>query len=103
MPVFRTPCHQAARLRAAEANVTANACHPGVVTSTLLSGLGFNRGWDSAGKGAATPAHLALSPKVEGVSGQYFEGCSAKGCQWQRDTRASSALLEACGRMLGWP
>src|SRR5579859_1862579 len=64
--------------------VTANALHPGTVTT----GFGKNNpGWLNWGlrlaspfltkpdKGAETPIYLASSSEVEGVTGKYFEKC----------------------------
>jgi NAD(P)-dependent dehydrogenase (short-subunit alcohol dehydrogenase family) len=63
-------------------NVTANALHPGGVRTNLARrgggwfGVGFRLAWPfliSAAKGADTVVWLASSPKVESVSGRYFE------------------------------
>jgi NAD(P)-dependent dehydrogenase (short-subunit alcohol dehydrogenase family) len=52
--------------------VTANALHPGVVTTKLLrEGFGSS-GPDSHAEGAATSVYLALSPDVTTTSGRYF-------------------------------
>ena len=61
--------------------VTANALHPGVISSGFGNGNGG--WWDfmmsigrvfmiSPEKGARTTVYLATSPEVEGVSGKYF-------------------------------
>ena len=75
--------------------VTANALHPGTVTT----GFGKNNpGWLRWGitlaglfmikpaKGAETSIYLASSPEVEGVSGKYFYKC--------RETRSSPASYD---------
>ena len=80
--------------------VTVNACHPGVVTSTLLRDLGMASGWDSAAKGAATPAFLACDPSCEGASGKYWQDCEQKPCPFARDTAGCRALWAACAQML---
>jgi NAD(P)-dependent dehydrogenase (short-subunit alcohol dehydrogenase family) len=54
------------------ARTTANALHPGVVGTKLLRAAGFGAGPDSLEEGAATSVRLALSPEVEGVTGEYF-------------------------------
>jgi NAD(P)-dependent dehydrogenase (short-subunit alcohol dehydrogenase family) len=63
--------------RTAGAGVTANALHPGVVaTDLLLNGAPplklFRRWMRTPEQGAATAVHLATSPEVEGVTGEYF-------------------------------
>ena len=70
---------QAARMLAAEAamdgrgfkeaGVLVTACHPGVVTSTLLENLGYHSGIDAAPTAAQTPLRLALGPAMP--SGTY--------------------------------
>lgn len=53
-------------------SVTVNALHPGVVSTKLLT-EGFQiEGRDTAAKASETSVFLALSPEVEGLSGQYF-------------------------------
>jgi len=51
--------------------VTANALHPGVISTKLL-----HEGWGSGGttlsQGSKTSVYLATSPGVKGVSGKYF-------------------------------
>lgn len=55
--------------------VTANCLHPGVIKTKLLkAGFGDHPG-DTLEKGARTSVYLALSPKVEGITGRYFEEC----------------------------
>lgn len=52
--------------------VTVNALHPGVVSTKLLT-EGFQmEGKDSPAKASETSVFLALSPEVEGMTGQYF-------------------------------
>ncbi|MCE9618639.1 MAG: SDR family oxidoreductase [Planctomycetes bacterium] len=72
--------HELAR-RLEGSGVTVNALHPGLVASNFTSGNGafglFMRAWTrllgvSAEEGAKTPIHLACSPTMEGISGQYF-------------------------------
>lgn len=53
------------------ANVTANALHPGTVSTKLLLEA-FGSTGASVEKGAETSVFLASSPEVEGVSGRYF-------------------------------
>ncbi|MBV9108204.1 MAG: SDR family oxidoreductase [Gemmatimonadetes bacterium] len=63
--------------RLAGTGVTANALHPGVVaTDQLLTGFPpirlFRRWMRTPEQGAATAVHLAASPEVECVTGEYF-------------------------------
>lgn len=51
--------------------VTANALHPGLVTTKLLR-EGFGMGGAPVSEGARTSLFLASSPDVEGVTGRYF-------------------------------
>ena len=63
----------AARLKGT--NITANCLHPGVTRTKLLrAGFGDYPG-DAPERGAQTSVYLASSPKVEGMSGQYYEAC----------------------------
>lgn len=80
--------------RLAGSGVTVNSCHPGLVETALLES-GFDRWWlrwlwpfvtrrmITPEQGATTPIHLAASPEVAGVSGQYFK----------RSRAATSSLL----------
>lgn len=61
--------------------VTANALHPGVVSTGFAANNGFwgkllrkvmDIGSISVEQGAQTTIYLAVSPQVEGVSGKYF-------------------------------
>lgn len=64
--------------------ITVNACHPGLVNTSLLAS-GFDRWyarwlWPFVQKttitpeeGAQTPLYLATSPEVEGVTGKYYK------------------------------
>jgi len=91
----------ARRLDAEGANVTANALHPGLVST----GFGRNNGFLSklfmnllkpfalnADQGAETQIYLATSPEVEGVTGTYFakskpatsNEASHKQADWER-------------------
>lgn len=55
--------------------VTANCLHPGVVRTKLLrAGFGDYPG-ATPKEGARTSVYLASSPKVEKISGKYFENC----------------------------
>ncbi len=55
--------------------LTSNSLHPGVINTKLLR-IGFSMSGDSVRTGALTPVYLATSPKVEGVTGKYFDHCA---------------------------
>jgi len=57
--------------RLAGTGVTANALHPGVVSTKLLR-EGFGTSGIGVAEGAATSVYLATAPEVGSVSGEYF-------------------------------
>jgi NAD(P)-dependent dehydrogenase (short-subunit alcohol dehydrogenase family) len=71
--------------RLAAGSVTANCLHPGFVATRFgdesgglvgsVIGMVKNVGAISPEEGAKTLIHLAASPKVEGISGEYFYKC----------------------------
>lgn len=70
--------------RFAGSGVTANALHPGFVSTGIGTRHGLLPGWMwriatlwaiSQEKGAETSVYLAASPEVEGVTGKYFIAC----------------------------
>lgn len=82
--------HELAR-RLEGSGVTANAVHPGVVATGLLSDyMGMPAGRRSFGttpeRGAEPIVWLAASPEVAGVSGRYFDRCT--------ETRSSVASYD---------
>lgn len=76
----------------AKDGITVNACHPGVVTSNLLQGLGMSRGYDSKDQGAATPVFLATAAEVEGKTGGFYDGKRERSCQFKSDKLAIEQL-----------
>lgn len=52
--------------------VTVNALHPGVINTKLLKAGWGGMGESNIARGAETSIYLATSPRVDGVSGQYF-------------------------------
>lgn len=76
-------------------NITVNACHPGDVNSKLSNDLGFG-GSTSAEQGADTPAWLATSKEVEGLTGKYFSGRQEDHCEFSDDDKAIEKLYEVC-------
>jgi WW domain-containing oxidoreductase len=76
----------AKRLKEEGANVTANALHPGVISTNFGKGQSFifseaalslvKFALKTVPQGAATTCYLATNPQVKGVSGQYFKDCN---------------------------
>lgn len=56
--------------------LTSNSLHPGVIDTKLLH-TGFNMTGSSVAEGARTSVYLATSPEVSGVTGKYFDHCTA--------------------------
>ena len=93
--------------------VTANALHPGYVASNfardndtgVLGNVAMILGRPfaiSCEKGALTSIHLASSPDVAGVTGQYFYRCSpAQPTAAARDDEAASRLWDVSARLTG--
>ncbi len=79
--------------------IAVNACHPGVVTSTLLNDLGMDTGFDSPAKGAATPIFLASDPSLQGVSGKYFVDMKETKDKFSMDKEQNKAVWEACEKL----
>jgi hypothetical protein len=59
-----------------EAWLCSNSLHPGVIDTKLLH-TGFNIKGDSISSGARTSLYLATSDEVKGITGKYFDHCSA--------------------------
>ena len=71
--------------RYADNRLTANAVHPGLVATNLgryISGKPrdpnepLRKGFKTADQGAATQVYCAIDPRLDGVSGFYFEDCN---------------------------
>lgn len=99
-------CKQAVRMLAAEApthgfrdaGVSVSACHPGVVTSALLTTLGIATGPDRAEMAAQTPLKLALdTPPPE--SGTYHVDKKRHPCKFAKDGRARAELWRKCDEL----
>jgi NAD(P)-dependent dehydrogenase (short-subunit alcohol dehydrogenase family) len=78
-----------------EKGITVNSCHPGDVNSTLSNNLGFG-GNQSPAHGARTPAWLATSKSLEGITGKYFENQKETHCQFGSQIEESKKLYEIC-------
>ncbi|KAL3650506.1 Short-chain dehydrogenase TIC 32, chloroplastic [Castilleja foliolosa] len=71
----------ARRLKEDGADVTANSVHPGVIVTNIFRHLGIFEGLlttfgrlalKNVQQGASTTCYVALHPKLEGISGEYF-------------------------------
>lgn len=71
--------------RYAGTNVSSNSVHPGLVATNLgryITGRPrdpdepLRKGFKTAVQGAATQVYVAADPRLEGVSGHYFEDCN---------------------------
>ncbi len=56
--------------------LASNSLHPGVIDTKLLH-AGFAMKGDPVTIGARTPVFLATSPAVTGITGKYFDRCTA--------------------------
>ncbi len=96
-------------------NVTANALHPGVVSTgfamnnmprpiSAVARFATRLFLISPERGAATSVYLATSPEVEGVSGQYFVKCKpAKSSAESHDEASAKRLWEISDELVGLP
>jgi NAD(P)-dependent dehydrogenase (short-subunit alcohol dehydrogenase family) len=75
--------------------ISVNACHPGDVNSKLSNFFGFG-GHESPAQGAATPLMLALSERIKGVTGKYFEHQQEEPCPFIRDKAGNEELFRIC-------
>jgi NAD(P)-dependent dehydrogenase (short-subunit alcohol dehydrogenase family) len=100
--------------RIAGSGVTANSLHPGFVASRFgdnngglfRAALSFGKRFAaiSTERGAETPAYLAASPEVEGVTGLYFGQCRAQApSKAAQDDRAALRLWRESARLAGLP
>lgn len=75
--------------------ISVNACHPGDVSSSLASNLGFG-GHETAEQAALTPVWLATSDEIGGVSGKYFENRQESACRFSRNKEEAFQLVNLC-------
>src|SRR5262249_22123952 len=86
-------------------DMTVNSLHPGFVASDFgensrgIWGLGIKvakrLGAISVERGADTPVYLSSSPKVDGISGNYFENCRERAPDVAaQDDKAAARLWE---------
>lgn len=88
--------------------VTANAMAPGLIADTglyrhappqVVTRL-RQRSERTVAQGADTAVWLASSPKVEGVSGKFFEDRKQVSCEF-RNKKNEEKLWEICERLVG--
>ena len=93
---------QAAGWAAAEAGagITFASCHPGVSTSNVSLGLGFDldRSEKSQMDGALTPIFLATTPASQLTNGGYYADSSESRCEFCGDKAAVTQLFDLCER-----
>jgi retinol dehydrogenase 12 len=102
--------------RLAGTGVTANSLHPGLVATGIGQTTWFARwvwrmivvlrGGISSQEGARTSLHLATSPEVEGISGEYYSKC--RPAQLQSSPEAvsdavSERLWKVSAELVGLP
>ncbi len=95
------------------AGVTANALHPGLVATNILTNNGhFGRFLNfflrlrgiSVEAGAITPVYAASSPEMEGVSGKYlFKKQPVRSSDRSYDESLAAGLWELSARLTGVP
>ncbi|CAK9137572.1 unnamed protein product [Ilex paraguariensis] len=100
----------ARELKARKAKVSINAAHPGIVkTGITRDHKGFitdslffiaSKLLKSTSQGASTTCYLALSPKIEGVSGKYFADCNESHCSGLANDEAEAQKLWKQTRVL---
>lgn len=88
--------------------VTANAVHPGVVTTELARGYPkllvkiFHLFTITAEEGAKTSLHVATAAETAKVTGEYFEDCKAKpAAKAALDVAAQERLWKVTEAMIG--
>ena len=93
-----------------DTNITVNALHPGYVASGFATNNGpFFKKFTTLGAklfakrpkfAAETIIHLALSPKVEGITGKYFRDCNeSKSSPLSYDKSIASRLWQTSLKM----
>ena len=83
--------------------VTVNCLHPGVICTKLLYAAFPNYPCEPPEAGARTPAYLATSIGVEGVSGKYFDGMKEeRSSRTSHDRDLQDQLSRYLERVAGW-
>ncbi|MDC3953255.1 SDR family oxidoreductase [Polyangium jinanense] len=82
-------------------NVTANALHPGVISTKLLRS-GFGMGGGTVVQGAATSVRLAIDPALAGVTCKYFsDEHEEASSQTSHDRALQRRLYEVSAKLVG--
>jgi NAD(P)-dependent dehydrogenase (short-subunit alcohol dehydrogenase family) len=91
------------RLRAAgEEGVIVNALHPATLMDTKMARRSFGGVLSSVAEGVEAVVRLVADPKLDGVSGRYFDGLSESAADPQAyDPDARRRLWELSARMTG--
>jgi retinol dehydrogenase 12 len=76
--------------------IVAFSCHPGVATSAVSLGLGYDldRSEAAARRGAATPLFLCLDPAAPARTGGYFRDSRPQECPFAADAQGVRGLTE---------
>jgi NAD(P)-dependent dehydrogenase (short-subunit alcohol dehydrogenase family) len=74
------------------------SCHPGVATSNVSLGLGFDldRSEKAAVAGAQTPLFLATAPAESLENGGYYADSRLSRCEYCSDTAGCTELFKLC-------
>src|SRR3712207_5369998 len=80
--------------RLSDAGVNVNALHPASLMDTKMVFEPFGRARSTVQEGAEATVHLAVSPELKEVTGEYFDG--------QREVRAAHQAYDAEARKRLW-
>ena len=74
------------------------SCHPGVATSNVSLGLGFDldRSKEAALAGAETPVFLATAPTESLANGGYYSDSRLSRCEFSSDAAGCTELFQLC-------
>ena len=83
--------------RLAPDGIDVTSCHPGIATSKVSLGLGFDmdRSKEAARRGADTPLHCCLADKLK--SGAFYANCREARCEFAADIERLWTVVEAAG------
>lgn len=88
--------------RTAPGEVTVNALHPGTLLDTKMVREGFGKALGPVETGIEAEVYLAVSPDLEGVTGEYFDReRRARADDQAYDPAAREALWRLSGRYTG--
>ncbi|HTY52019.1 MAG TPA: SDR family NAD(P)-dependent oxidoreductase [Methanomicrobiales archaeon] len=82
--------------------ITVNCLHPGVICTKLLRSAFPVYPCDTPEAGSRTSVYLATSPRVDGVTGKYFDGMrEARPSAASRDRKTQDRLIAWLGKAAG--